>query len=194
VLRREARCLSSSCSLDSSIRHEVRLHRRVARRIDVPPSSGYVYRSCDWKIYQIHWIKRCIVKDRAKQSSSSWYQSARLITMQLFLKRRGSWHLLHLGELEVLQVDDSRLSSCSCVSAKIDFLWIGFRGVLRRVQIGSGLVDRSHKKKTSREHLDRASTPVSPQRGERLGSSTAFARRVRPGAERVRPQRPIQMS
>jgi hypothetical protein len=36
--------------LDSSIRREVRLHRRVARRIDVPPSSGYVYRSRDWKI------------------------------------------------------------------------------------------------------------------------------------------------
>jgi hypothetical protein len=115
--------------------------------------------------------------------------------MQLFLKRRGSWHVLHLGELEVLQVDDSRLSSCSCVSAKIDFLQIGFRGVLRRVHIGSGLVDRSHKKKkTSGERLDRASTPVSPQRGERLGSSAAFARRVRPGAERVRPQRPTRMS
>jgi hypothetical protein len=66
--------------------------------------------------------------------------------MQLFLKRRGSWHVLHLGELEALQVDDSRLSSCSCVSAEIDFLQIGFRGVLRRFQIGSGLVDRSQKK------------------------------------------------
>jgi hypothetical protein len=50
VLRHEARCSSSSCSLDSSVRHEFRLHRRVARRIDVPPSSGYVYRSRDWKI------------------------------------------------------------------------------------------------------------------------------------------------
>jgi hypothetical protein len=50
VLRREARCSSSSCSLDSSVWREVRLHRRVARRIDVLPSSGYVYRSRDWKI------------------------------------------------------------------------------------------------------------------------------------------------
>jgi hypothetical protein len=25
--------------------------------------------------YQIHWIRRYIMKDRAKQSSSSWYQS-----------------------------------------------------------------------------------------------------------------------
>jgi hypothetical protein len=32
------------------IQREVRLHRRVARRIDVPPSSGYVYHSRDWKI------------------------------------------------------------------------------------------------------------------------------------------------
>jgi hypothetical protein len=32
------------------IQHEVCLHRRVVRRIDVPPSSGYVYRSHDWKI------------------------------------------------------------------------------------------------------------------------------------------------
>jgi hypothetical protein len=65
VLRGEARCSSSSCSLDSSIRREVLLHRRIARRIDVPPSSGYVYRSRDWEIYQIHWIRRCIVKYRA---------------------------------------------------------------------------------------------------------------------------------
>jgi hypothetical protein len=36
VLLREAHCLSPGCSLDSSIRREVRLHRRVARRIDVP--------------------------------------------------------------------------------------------------------------------------------------------------------------
>jgi hypothetical protein len=36
VLWREARCSSSSCSLDSSVRREVCLHRRVARRIDVP--------------------------------------------------------------------------------------------------------------------------------------------------------------
>jgi hypothetical protein len=36
VLLREARCSSSSCSLDSSIRREVRLYRRVAHRIDVP--------------------------------------------------------------------------------------------------------------------------------------------------------------
>jgi hypothetical protein len=36
VLRRKAPCSSSSCSLDSSIRREARLHRRVARRIDVP--------------------------------------------------------------------------------------------------------------------------------------------------------------
>jgi hypothetical protein len=26
-----------------------------------------VYRSCDWEIYQIHWIRRFIVKDPAKQ-------------------------------------------------------------------------------------------------------------------------------
>jgi hypothetical protein len=51
VLRREARCSSSSCSSDSSIRREVRLNRQVAHRIDVPPSSGYVYRSRDWEIY-----------------------------------------------------------------------------------------------------------------------------------------------
>jgi hypothetical protein len=70
MLRREARYSSSICSLDSSIRREVRLHRRVARRIDVPPSTGYVYRSRDWEIHQIHWIRRCIVKDRAKQSVS----------------------------------------------------------------------------------------------------------------------------
>jgi hypothetical protein len=50
VLWREARCSSSSCSLDSSVQREVHLHRRVVRRIDVPPSSGYVYHSCDWKI------------------------------------------------------------------------------------------------------------------------------------------------
>jgi hypothetical protein len=47
VLRCEARCSSSSCSLGSSIQCEVRLHRRVARRIDVLPSSGYVYHSRD---------------------------------------------------------------------------------------------------------------------------------------------------
>jgi hypothetical protein len=29
------------------------------------PSSGCVYRSCDWDNYQIHWIRRCIVKNRA---------------------------------------------------------------------------------------------------------------------------------
>jgi hypothetical protein len=33
--------------------------------------------------YQIHWIRRCIMKDPAKQSVSSWYQSARLITVQV---------------------------------------------------------------------------------------------------------------
>jgi hypothetical protein len=48
--QREARCSSSSCSLDSSVRREVRLHRRVGHRIDVPPSSDYVYHSRDWKI------------------------------------------------------------------------------------------------------------------------------------------------
>jgi hypothetical protein len=36
VLVCEARCSSPSCLLDSSIRREVCLHRRVARRIDVP--------------------------------------------------------------------------------------------------------------------------------------------------------------
>jgi hypothetical protein len=36
VLLREARYSTSSCSLDSSIQREVHLHRRVARRIDVP--------------------------------------------------------------------------------------------------------------------------------------------------------------
>jgi hypothetical protein len=36
VLLREAHCSSPSCSLDSSIRREVHLHRRVAHRIDVP--------------------------------------------------------------------------------------------------------------------------------------------------------------
>jgi hypothetical protein len=36
VLLREAHYSSSSCSLDSSIQREVHLHRRVARRIDVP--------------------------------------------------------------------------------------------------------------------------------------------------------------
>jgi hypothetical protein len=51
VPRCEARCSSSSCPSDSSIRREVRLNRRVARRIDVPPSSGYVYHSRDWEIY-----------------------------------------------------------------------------------------------------------------------------------------------
>jgi hypothetical protein len=56
------------------------VHRRVARRIGVPQSSGRVFRSRDWEIYQ---IRRCIVKDRAKQSSSSWYQSPALITMQI---------------------------------------------------------------------------------------------------------------
>jgi hypothetical protein len=70
VLRREARCSSSSCLLDSSVWREVRPHRQVARRIDVPPSSGYVYRSRNWEIHYIHWIRRCIMKDRAKQSSS----------------------------------------------------------------------------------------------------------------------------
>jgi hypothetical protein len=33
------------------------------------------------RCYLIHWI-RCTMKDWAKQSSSSWYQSARLITVQ----------------------------------------------------------------------------------------------------------------
>jgi hypothetical protein len=36
MLLREAHCSSLSCSLDSSIQREVRLHRRVACRIDVP--------------------------------------------------------------------------------------------------------------------------------------------------------------
>jgi hypothetical protein len=47
------------------IQRAVRLHRRVARRIGVPQSSGCVFRSRDWEIYQIHWIRRCIMKDRA---------------------------------------------------------------------------------------------------------------------------------
>jgi hypothetical protein len=29
--------------------------------------------------YEIHWIRRCIVKDRAKQSVSSWYQSKKKV-------------------------------------------------------------------------------------------------------------------
>jgi hypothetical protein len=33
--------------------------------------------------YQIHWIRRCIMKDRAKQSVSSWYQSPAFITMHI---------------------------------------------------------------------------------------------------------------
>jgi hypothetical protein len=83
VLLHEARCSSSSCSLDSSIRREVRLHRRVAHRIDVPHLQVACIAHVIERSYQIHWIKRRIMKDRAKQFSSSWYQSARLITVQL---------------------------------------------------------------------------------------------------------------
>jgi hypothetical protein len=90
VLRCEARCSSSSCSLDSSIRREVRLYRQVARRIDVPTSSGYVYRSRNWKIYHIHWIRWCIVKDRAKQSSMNWLMN----NMDTIINE---WHNLRLN-------------------------------------------------------------------------------------------------
>jgi hypothetical protein len=58
------------------------VHRRVARRIGVPQSSGHVFRSRDWEIYQ---IRRCILKDWVNNPSSSWHQSARLITMQLLM-------------------------------------------------------------------------------------------------------------
>jgi hypothetical protein len=87
VLVREARCSSSSWSLDSSVRREVRLHQRVARRIDIPPSSGCVYCSHDWEIYLIHWIRRCIVKDRAKQSSSRCCQTEHRI-VRILMKQR----------------------------------------------------------------------------------------------------------
>jgi hypothetical protein len=70
VLRREARCSSSSSSLDSSIQREVHLYRRVARRIDVPHLQVACFAHVIGRSYQIHWIRRCIVKDRAKQSSS----------------------------------------------------------------------------------------------------------------------------
>jgi hypothetical protein len=100
VLLREARCSSSSCSLDSSIRREVRLHRRVAHRIDVPHLQVACIAHVIGRSYKIHWIRRCIVKDRGKQSLSSWYQSARLITVQL-LSSGGSficWTRSHGGD------------------------------------------------------------------------------------------------
>jgi hypothetical protein len=46
VLLREAHYSSSSCLLDSSIWHEIHLHQRVARRINVA-HIGLVYRSRD---------------------------------------------------------------------------------------------------------------------------------------------------
>jgi hypothetical protein len=65
MLLREARCSSPSCSLDSSIRHEVRLHRRVARRIDVPHLQVTCIAHVIGRSYQIYWIRRCIVKNQA---------------------------------------------------------------------------------------------------------------------------------
>jgi hypothetical protein len=126
MLWREAHYSSSSCSLDSSIRHEVRLHRRVARRIDIPSSSGCVYHSHDWEIHYIYWIRRCIVKDWAKQSSSSWYQSSRLIIVHCvyviglifkFLNGIGGigWHNYELAHCCI----------SSCLSTKmIEFCWL----------------------------------------------------------------------
>jgi hypothetical protein len=65
MLLREARCSSPSCSLDSSIRREVCLHRWVARRIDVPHLQVTCIAHVIGRSYQIYWIRRCIMKDRA---------------------------------------------------------------------------------------------------------------------------------
>jgi hypothetical protein len=65
VLLREAHCSSPSCSLDSSIRREVRLQRRVAHRIDVPHLQVTCIAHVIGRSYQIYWIRRCIVKNQA---------------------------------------------------------------------------------------------------------------------------------
>ena len=58
--------LSRVVELGVSIQQEVRHSPSSCPQDWRSPSSGYVYRSRDWEIYQIHWIKRCTVKDQAK--------------------------------------------------------------------------------------------------------------------------------
>ena len=58
--------LSRVVELGVSIQQEVHRSSSSCPQDWRYPSSGYVYRSRDWEIYQIHWIRRCIVKDRAK--------------------------------------------------------------------------------------------------------------------------------
>ena len=60
--------LSRVVELGVSIQQEVRRSSSSCPQDWRSPSSGYVYRSRDWENYQIHWIRRCIMKDRTNNS------------------------------------------------------------------------------------------------------------------------------
>ena len=59
--------LSRVVELGVSIQQEVRRSSSSCPQDWRSPSSGYVYRSRDWEIYQIYWIKK-VHRERSGQS------------------------------------------------------------------------------------------------------------------------------
>jgi hypothetical protein len=93
------------------------------------PSSGYVYCSRDWKILS-ELLDQKVHRERlGKQSVSSWYQSARLITVQVDSSEFGSFCWSRFVVLRSAMVCEAAVSSDRNHAGSWDF---GFRQSLRQ--------------------------------------------------------------